>query len=177
MTTAIFVLGHSMRRHWPHFNYSRAIEISIDATAGTAKEVWEYRGTDNNEFFTPFYGDADWLPHTGNFWVSDGGHIEMKDGTPIDSPPGARQWGRIFELSQPYSNPEKVFELTVKSDNGFDEGWCIYRAKRISSLDEFHRTLRAEDHQHGLPTVLAAWPDLSRESRNAILEQLNGGVK
>ncbi len=114
-------------------NYSRIAEYEIDQQAMTVKQVFEYAGAPDDSFYSPFYGDADWLPLTENILVTDGGHIESDSGLPQDDVPGERQWGRIFELTCD-EQPEMVFEVTCDSGYGSPFGWSIYRASRIANL-------------------------------------------
>ncbi|MEZ6081486.1 MAG: hypothetical protein R3C56_39195 [Pirellulaceae bacterium] len=65
--------------------------------------------------------------------MTDGGHIELEDGTLHDDVPGERQWARIFEITRD-SPPRKVFEVRCASVLGSPFGWSIYRASRIANL-------------------------------------------
>lgn len=114
-------------------NYSRVVEFEIDEQAMTVKQIFEFDGVFGERFYSPFYGEADWLPQTGNLLVTDGGHIELEDGTPHDDVPGERQWARIFEITRD-SPPRKVFEVRCDSGLGSPFGWSIYRASRIVNL-------------------------------------------
>ena len=114
-------------------NHSRVVEFEIDEQAMTVKQVFEFDGVMGERFYSPFYGEADWLPQTENLLVTDGGHIELEDGTPHDDVPAERQWARIFEITRD-SPPREVFE--VRCDSGYRSpfGWSIYRASRIANL-------------------------------------------
>ncbi len=114
-------------------NQSRVVEFQIDEEAMTVEQVYEFRGTQGDEFYCPFYCEADWLPITQNILVTDGGHIELEDGTPSDDVPAERQWARIFEITRT-NPPEKVFEVTCDSGLGSEYGWSIYRANRFPNL-------------------------------------------
>lgn len=116
-------------------NQSRVVEFEIDEEAMTVKQVFEFKGIPGDEFYCPFYCEADWLPTTQNMLITDGGHIELKDGTPHDNVPGERQWARIIEVtrSQPH---EKVFEIICESKPGSEFGWSIYRSQRYRNLYE-----------------------------------------
>ncbi len=114
-------------------NHSRVVEFDIDEQAMTVKQIYEYAGTADDRFYCPFYSEADWLPQTKNILVTDGGHIELEDGTPNDDVPAERQWARIFEITR--DNPaEKVFEVTFDSGLGSPFGWSIYRASRLPNI-------------------------------------------
>lgn len=144
-------------------NQSRVLELRIDEDAMTVEQVFEYRGTEEDRFYCPFYCEADWLPQTQNILVTNGGHIELADGTPNDDVPADRQWARIFEITRG-EKPEKVFE--VRCDSGLDSeyGWSIYRANRYRNLydgfnldppgpEETVRVFSREPHEVRFPSV------------------------
>lgn len=114
-------------------NQSRVVEYEIDEQAMSVNQIFEYSGTPRDRFYCPFYSEADWLTQTQNILVTDGGHIELDDGTPNDEVPAERQWARIFEITRD-NPPQKVFEVTF--DSGFNSpyGWSIYRASRIPNI-------------------------------------------
>ena len=116
-------------------NRSRVVEYEIDEQAMTVKQVYAFDGGDKERFYSPFYCEADLQPKTKNILVTDGGHIELEDGTPDDNVPADRQWARIFEIT-PGENPEKVFELQCMSPLGSPYGWSIYRSIRLPNLYE-----------------------------------------
>jgi arylsulfate sulfotransferase len=126
-------------------NFSRVLELEIDEEAMTVKNVWEYRGgeKDHASFYTPFYGEADELPITGNILITDGGHIELKGGIPSDKIPSDYQWARVFEITHG-KTPELVWEVKVASPPAKNVGWSIYRSERISSLLPFAESLMRE---------------------------------
>lgn len=114
-------------------NYSRVVEFQVDEAERTVRQVWEYGGPEDEMFYAPFYGDADWLPQTGNILITDGGRIETADGMPADEIPSDHQWGRILEVT--HTRPaEKVFEIAVNSGLGSGIGWSIYRSERLPDL-------------------------------------------
>lgn len=114
-------------------NQSRVVEYQIDEEAMTVEQIYEYRGPEGDEFYCPFYCEADWMPQTQNILVTDGGHIELEDGTPNDNVPSERQWARIFEITRT-DPPEKVFEMQCDSGIGSEYGWSIYRSIRFPNL-------------------------------------------
>lgn len=129
-------------------NRSRVLEMRIDEEAMTVEKVFEYDGGDEDRFYCPFYCEADWLPKTNNILVTDGGHIELADGTPNDNVPSERQWARIFEITRD-ATPRKVFE--VRLDSGLDSniGWSIYRSIHIPDLvTPFHIKPMAEGEEY-----------------------------
>ncbi|WP_231691020.1 aryl-sulfate sulfotransferase [Aureliella helgolandensis] len=114
-------------------NQSRVVEFRIDEEAMTVEQVFEYSGGEDDPFYSPFYCEADWLPNTQNILVTDGGHVELSDGTPSDNVPGERQWARIFELTRD-AQPERVFEIQIDSGMESPFGWSVYRAMRLPNL-------------------------------------------
>ncbi len=123
-------------------NASRVVEFRIDEEMRTVEQLWEY-GPRNEQFYSPFYCEADVLPATGNVLVTDGGRIETHERIPSDKIPADYQWARIFEVTR--SEPaEKVFEITV--DSGLDSsiGWSIYRSERIPDRQALSKIATAE---------------------------------
>lgn len=145
-------------------NRSRVVEFAIDEANMTVRQAFEYEGHAQERFYSPFYGEADWLPQTENILVTDGGHIELADGTPHDDVPAERQWARIFEITRD-SLPHKVFEVRCDSGLGSTHGWSIYRAMRIENLydpfainppalDEDVKLLRRGPHKNREPAAV-----------------------
>jgi hypothetical protein len=124
-------------------NNSRVLELQIDEVARTVSQVWEYTGEPHDPFYSPFYGEADKLPVTGNILITDGGHIERQDGSDSDEIPADRQWARVLEVTYGTS-AEKVFELVLDSGTGSRQGWSIYRSERVPSLDRWADLMQAE---------------------------------
>lgn len=114
-------------------NRSRVVEFAINERAGTFRQLWDYDGSPDDRFYSPFYGEADQLPMTGNYLVTDGGHIELDSGLPWNEVPGQHQWARIFEIT-PDRTHEKVFEVKVENDLKSPYGWSIYRSMKLPSL-------------------------------------------
>ena len=116
-------------------NKSRVVEYQIDEKTKTVRQVWEYDGSPDDQFFCPFYCEADLMPETGNYLITDGGHIELEDGTPYNEIPGKHQWARIFEIKGKAPH-EKVFEVKFESPLKSPHGWSIYRSTKLKSLNE-----------------------------------------
>lgn len=114
-------------------NYSRAVEFDVDEDAMSVKQVWEYSGSEGETFYSPFYGETDWMPQTGNVLITDGGRVETSDGEPADAVPSDHQWARIVEITHD-SPAEKLFEVVLDSGLGSDTGWSIYRSERLPEL-------------------------------------------
>lgn len=114
-------------------NQSRVVEFRINEEKMSVEQIYEFRGVPGDTFYSPFYCEADWLSETQNILITDGGRIELADGTPSDDVPSARQWARIFEITRT-DPPEKVFEVSCDSGLGSRFGWSIYRANRFANL-------------------------------------------
>lgn len=115
-------------------SYSRAVEFQIDERAGTVRELWSYGGPGKNRFFSAFVGSSDWMRHTGNVLICDGGRMESRTGAPLGEPPAAVYWGRVLEVTR--DNPaDVVFEVHF-SEKGQNNAWgsSIYRAERLPAL-------------------------------------------
>ncbi|MBD3672823.1 MAG: aryl-sulfate sulfotransferase [Planctomycetaceae bacterium] len=124
-------------------NFSRVLELKVDEEAMTVAKVWEYRGENHEPFYTPFYGEADQLPQTGNILITDGGHIELEGDIPSDKIPSDHQWARILEIT--HETPaERVWEVRIESPIEKGLGWSVYRSERIPSITPFAESLIAE---------------------------------
>jgi len=141
--------------------YSRIVEYAIDADSMEVEQLWSYGGPGDEQFFSAFLGDADWLPETSNILITDGARTVAREGEPegageveeadeaedaedaddtdeVDEPEGIMEflqnnvfWGRVVEVT--HTQPaEKVFEVQVKDAEG--DGVLVYRAERLPSL-------------------------------------------
>lgn len=91
-------------------SFSRAIEYDIDEGTKEVAIVWEYGQFEDETLFTPFIGDADSLPQTGNVLITFGGI----------------QPARLIEVT--HTTPAvKVFDLSIP-------GQFSYRSERLPSL-------------------------------------------
>jgi arylsulfate sulfotransferase len=115
-------------------NYSRAVAYRVNESEMTVEQVYSYGAPQGDRFYSPFFGEAEILPVTGNLLITDGGRVETVDGIPQDEVPGGRQWARIVEITGD-NYPAKVFELVCASPLGSRFGWSIYRAERIPRFD------------------------------------------
>jgi len=124
------------------FNYSRAVEYSVDEATMGVSQVWEYGSptTSLDGDYTPFIGDADVLPNTGNVLITFGGITRTRDtGVATDIIRGSAQNARIVEVTRT-TTPEKVFEIYCGTLDYSDSDEClIYRAEHISSLIPAHQ--------------------------------------
>ncbi|MEZ6134067.1 MAG: aryl-sulfate sulfotransferase [Pirellulaceae bacterium] len=119
-------------------NFSRIVEFRVDEQAMTVEQIFEYRGGPGESFYCPFYGEADWLPQSDTLLITNGGHIELDDGTPADIVPSQRQWARILEIER--KQPHRVvFDVTCQSPLGSSTGWSIYRAMRLPDFNSSFR--------------------------------------
>ena len=94
------------------------------------RQIWSYGGRPGEIFFTPFLGETDWLPETGNVLVTDGGRVIQANGLPGVHPAQGRKWARICEVTRE-TLPEVVFEVML---DDFTTGWTVYRSERLASL-------------------------------------------
>lgn len=140
-------------------NRSRIVEYEINEKEKSVRQVWQYDGSPDNTFFCPFYCEADSLPQTGNLMVTNGGHIELEDGTPFAIVPGERQWANIFEVTSD-SEPDIVFNIQCASPIGSPFGWSIYRSMKLSSLNELQ--VRPEN----IPAVIPQQLDEADDSES-----------
>ncbi len=121
----------------PAASYSRAVEYLVDEEAGTVEQLWQYGRERGSELFTPFIGDADYLPN-GNRLIAFGGISRKLDGTPQ----------ALFDLETMEANDMKisahivevtddtparrVMELVFEDpDTSTYAGYRIYQAERI----------------------------------------------
>lgn len=107
-------------------NRSRAVELRVDEVAGTYEEVWAF----DVPIYTPFLGDADPLPQTGNVLVTGGGVVAL-DGQPHYDEGEGHKRGRIYEVTGA-ATPEVVFELEVGSADPTTQSWHVYRAEKLT---------------------------------------------
>ena len=122
--------------------YSRAVEFDIDAESMEVEQVWSYGGPGEEHFFSPFLGDVDWLPVTGNLLITDGARFPIAEGMTAEADEEVADeedeaadapafWARVVEVT--HTQPaEKVFEVHLKEDGGGRAH--IYRAQRLPSL-------------------------------------------
>jgi len=127
-------------------SWSRAVEFRVDASAGTVEEVWSWGGAGEGRFFSPFLGDVDPLPGTGNRLVTDGGRIRGPDGSPSASIGRGHHFARILEVTGD-TEPEVVFEVVLDEPG---RGWSVYRAERLPEIP-------------AVPAVLASSQEISQE--------------
>lgn len=103
--------------------YSRAVEYSIDQSAMTVKQIWEWGMERGAPFFSLIISDVDVLPQTGNRLVTSGFTNQGSE-------------AKVVELS--YPNNMEQFEITLgfKNVNSTAQGWgqidILYRAEKMS---------------------------------------------
>jgi arylsulfate sulfotransferase len=115
-------------------NFSRAVEYSIDEVTKEVTLVWEYGQFAEERIYTPFIGDADFLPKTGNVLITFGGITKDAEGNPTDLVARSKASVRIIEVT--HTTPaEKVFDLKIADDTpDLENGWTTYRSERLPSL-------------------------------------------
>lgn len=115
-------------------NHSRVVEYRIDEAQGTVEQTWAYGGPETEIFYSPFLGDADALPKTGNVLITDGGRVTDDKGVASDEIFSGYKSARIFEVTREVK-PRKVFEIQIKPATPVGSpGWSVYRAARIPGL-------------------------------------------
>jgi arylsulfate sulfotransferase len=115
-------------------NFSRAVEYAIDEDTMEIRQVWEYGQFADEKIYTPFIGDADYLPLTGNVLITFGGIALDGEGIPTDIIGGSQLSSRLVEVTHTVP-AEKVFELSIKDPAPeAPDGWLTYRAERRPSL-------------------------------------------
>jgi arylsulfate sulfotransferase len=67
----------------PEENYSRAVEYRVDPEAMEVRQIWEYGRRYGSELYTPFIGDANYLPG-GNRLITFGGITRTLAGKPTE---------------------------------------------------------------------------------------------
>ena len=93
------------------------------------RQVWSYRGSEDERFYSSFLSDADWLPVTGNVLITDGARVTTSPDEADDTPDLG--WARILEVT--HETPaDMVFELVL--DDEPPAGWRVYRAERWPGL-------------------------------------------
>ncbi|MEM7431742.1 MAG: aryl-sulfate sulfotransferase [Pseudomonadota bacterium] len=113
-------------------NHSRAVEYRIDEQTMTIEQVWEYGVNQSGEaIYTPFIGDADWLPTTENILITFGGICEL-NGMPSDDIRNCRVTGRVIEVTR--DTFDKVFEIQIDDEDPMSLGYRTYRSERIPNL-------------------------------------------
>jgi hypothetical protein len=115
-------------------NYSRAVEYLVDGNAMEVSQVWEYGSAADEILYTPFIGDADWLPKTGNAFITFGG-IAHLEGVPTDAAnTSTKLSARLIEVTRT-AEPEVVWDLSIADDDESSTvGWRVYRSERLPSL-------------------------------------------
>ena len=114
-------------------NASRAVEYDIDETAMTVTQVWEFGPAELGEtLYSPFLGDADWLPETSNVLITYGGMCLINN-IPSDNLAGCNTQARIVEADR-LGTAGRVFDLSVQDTDPTTTGYRVYRSERIPSL-------------------------------------------
>ena len=112
-------------------NYSRAVEYRVDEETMTVEQLWEWGLPQSGEqLYTPFVGDADHMPETGNVLIDFAGLCTI-NGVPSDTIRDCHKNLRIIEIERGATD-RVVFDLQI--DDPATGGWIGYRAERIPSL-------------------------------------------
>ena len=114
-------------------SYSRVVEYEVDEELKRVSQVWAHEGRGDERFYSGAFGDADWLPISGNVLMTDGGRITGAEGRSSDDFFNGQVWARIVEAT--HTTPaEKVFEITVRDESRASGGWYVTRSERLPSL-------------------------------------------
>lgn len=117
-------------------NYSRAVEYRIDETTMEVSQVWEYGSTNSGQwFFTPYQGNAEPEPATGNILINFPAVAYVDGGTPSLRYPSATM-ARFQEVTHDLT-PTVVFDLAVTlldKPASSSKSCSVYRAHRIPDL-------------------------------------------
>ncbi len=115
-------------------NFSRAVEYRIDEENMQIEQVWEYGQFASEIIYTPFIGDADHLPLTGNVLVNFGGITLDSEGNPTNTVFRTKNSVRLVEVQRGETN-EIVFEMSIEDTTGGPtDGWITYRAERLTGI-------------------------------------------
>ncbi len=90
--------------------FARALEYAIDEDARTTRIVWQYRGGEDDRFFSNYWGDADRLPN-GNTLISVG---TWKTGASSRYFEVTKEGTRVWELQLP---PRKTTGTSIGAYN------------------------------------------------------------
>ena len=121
----------------PTQNYSRAVEYEIDRETMTVRQLWEYGREYGSELYTPFIGDADYLPN-GNRLVTFGGITRTLDGEAselfdyeLEAVRRMKISARVVEVSS--DTPAREIMTIVLRDQDPDSyrGYRVYRSMRM----------------------------------------------
>ncbi len=122
-------------------SFSRAVLLDIDENAGRVAQTWSYRGS--APFYSPWLGDADWLPERGSVLITDGGRTLDAEGTPSNDVRAGHHFGRILEVAFPTG--ALLFELQVGDPRPDTTRWAVYRAEAVGDLWTLAGWQRADD--------------------------------
>lgn len=98
--------GYYKNRNAPYASYSRAVEYKVDENQMTIQKVWEFNM--DKRFFTPFTGDVDYFPQSGNRLI---GFMWGSADTP-----------RVVEINE---RDEILFEMLI------NQGQNSYRTEKV----------------------------------------------
>ncbi|MFW5685442.1 MAG: aryl-sulfate sulfotransferase [Spirochaetota bacterium] len=118
-------------------NYSRVVEYEIDQRTMEIRQLWEYGREYGSQLYTPFIGDADYLPN-GNRLVNFGGITRTLDGEPtelFDYEAGSvrpmKISARIVEVSED-TPAREILTITIADPDATSyRGYRVYRAVRM----------------------------------------------
>lgn len=126
----------------PEKNYSRAVEYKIDEKTMTVRQIWQFGKELGSAAFTPFIGDANYLPN-GNRLVCFGGITRDLDGNPMEifdfeemSINQMKISARIYEVtSETPATPIIEWHFENKDQDSY-KGYRVYRAVKLPLYPE-----------------------------------------
>ena len=103
----------------------------IDEDTMEVMEVWEYGQFEEEIIYTPFIGDADYLPTTGNILITFGGVTLDSEGNPTNIIGPADLSARIIEVT--HTTPaQKALDISISDkEPGVGRGWITYRSEKL----------------------------------------------
>lgn len=114
-------------------NYSRAVIFSVDESAMTVKQIWQYGMPPAEKIYAPFIGGAVLMPQTGNVLITYGGITKDTNGVPSDNLLSCKTSARIIEVTGTQT-AEKLLDISIEDKNTGNNGWRIYRSLKLKSL-------------------------------------------
>jgi arylsulfate sulfotransferase len=118
-------------------NYSRAVELAVDETNRTVRQVWSYGEADGERRFAGFQGGALRLPNR-NTLITYGGICSI-NGKPASGPdrfePGEAEhrgaldiWAQLIEVTP---DNEVVLELRIGGEVGDPKALSVFRSEFV----------------------------------------------
>ncbi|MFP4179683.1 MAG: aryl-sulfate sulfotransferase [Spirochaetaceae bacterium] len=119
----------------PKDNYSRAVEYEVDPEAMEVRQIWEFGRRYGSELFTPFIGDARYLPN-GNRLICFGGITRSLEGEPME----------LFDFENNEVHTMKISARIIETDSSMParEVLSVYLEDPDPESYRGYRSYRAE---------------------------------